>query len=131
MIPTSTGAAKAVALVLPELKGKLNGMAVRVPTPNVSIVDLVVELEKDVTAEEVNAAFKAAAEGDLKGILGYSEEPLVSGDYNGNPESSTIDALSTMVMEGSMVKVISWYDNESGYSHRVVDLAKFIAAKGL
>ncbi|WP_078378972.1 type I glyceraldehyde-3-phosphate dehydrogenase [Sutcliffiella halmapala] len=131
IIPTTTGAAKAVSLVLPELKGKLNGGAMRVPTPNVSLVDLVAELDKDVTAEEVNAAFKAAAEGDLKGILGYSEEPLVSGDYNGNPESSTIDALSTMVMEGSMVKVISWYDNESGYSHRVVDLAKFIASKGL
>ena len=131
IIPTSTGAAKAVSLVLPELKGKLNGGAMRVPTPNVSLVDLVAELDKDVTAEEVNAAFKAAAEGELKGILGYSEEPLVSGDYNGNPDSSTIDALSTMVMEGSMVKVISWYDNESGYSHRVVDLAKYIASKGL
>ena len=131
IIPTTTGAAKAVSLVLPELKGKLNGGAMRVPTPNVSLVDLVAELDKDVTAEEVNAAFKEAAEGDLKGILGYSEEPLVSGDYNGNPDSSTIDALSTMVMEGNMVKVISWYDNESGYSHRVVDLAKYIAAKGL
>ena len=131
IIPTSTGAAKAVSLVLPELKGKLNGGAMRVPTPNVSLVDLVAELNTDVTAEEVNAAFKAAAEGDLKGILGYSEEPLVSGDYNGSPESSTIDALSTMVMEGSMVKVISWYDNESGYSHRVLDLAAFMAAKGL
>ncbi|MGD7053068.1 type I glyceraldehyde-3-phosphate dehydrogenase [Sutcliffiella horikoshii] len=131
IIPTTTGAAKAVSLVLPELKGKLNGGAMRVPTPNVSLVDLVAELDKDVTAEEVNAAFQAAAEGELKGILGYSEEPLVSGDYNGNPESSTIDALSTMVMEGNMVKVISWYDNESGYSHRVVDLAKYIAAKGL
>ncbi|KPB04635.1 type I glyceraldehyde-3-phosphate dehydrogenase [Bacillus sp. CHD6a] len=131
IIPTTTGAAKAVSLVLPELKGKLNGGAMRVPTPNVSLVDLVAELDKDVTAEEVNAAFKAAAEGELQGILGYSEEPLVSGDYNGNPESSTIDALSTMVMEGNMVKVISWYDNESGYSHRVVDLAKYIAAKGL
>ena len=131
IIPTSTGAAKAVSLVLPELKGKLNGGAMRVPTPNVSLVDLVAELNTDVTAEEVNAAFKAAAEGDLKGILGYSEEPLVSGDYNGSPESSTIDALSTMVMEGSMVKVISWYDNESGYSHRVLDLAVYMAAKGL
>lgn len=131
IIPTTTGAAKAVSLVLPELKGKLNGGAMRVPTPNVSLVDLVVELEKDVTAEEVNAAFKAASEGELKGILGYSEEPLVSGDYNGNPYSSTIDALSTMVMEGSMVKVISWYDNETGYSHRVVDLVDYIAQKGL
>lgn len=127
IIPTSTGAAKAVSLVLPELKGKLNGGAMRVPTPNVSLVDLVAELNKDVTAEDVNAALKEAAEGDLKGILGYSEEPLVSGDYNGNANSSTIDALSTMVMEGSMVKVISWYDNESGYSNRVVDLAAYIA----
>lgn len=131
MIPTTTGAAKAVALVLPELKGKLNGGAVRVPTPNVSMVDLVAELGKDVTVEEVNAALKEAAEGELKGILGYSELPLVSGDYNGNPDSSTIDALSTMVMEGNMVKVISWYDNESGYSNRVVDLVDYIASKGL
>ncbi len=131
IIPTTTGAAKAVALVLPELKGKLNGGAMRVPTPNVSLVDLVAELDKNVTAEEVNAAFKEAAEGDLKGILAYSEEPLVSGDYNGNPASSTIDALSTMVMEDNMVKVISWYDNESGYSHRVVDLVEYIAKQGL
>ncbi|AND42121.1 MULTISPECIES: type I glyceraldehyde-3-phosphate dehydrogenase [Cytobacillus] len=131
IIPTTTGAAKAVSLVLPELKGKLNGGAMRVPTPNVSLVDLVAELDKDVTAEEVNSALKAAAEGELKGILAYSEEPLVSGDYNGNPASSTIDALSTMVMEGSMVKVISWYDNESGYSNRVVDLVDYIAQKGL
>ncbi|ABV63711.1 MULTISPECIES: type I glyceraldehyde-3-phosphate dehydrogenase [Bacillus] len=131
IIPTSTGAAKAVSLVLPELKGKLNGGAMRVPTPNVSLVDLVAELNQDVTAEDVNAALKEAAEGELNGILGYSEEPLVSGDYNGNANSSTIDALSTMVMEGSMVKVISWYDNESGYSHRVVDLAAYIAKQGL
>lgn len=131
IIPTSTGAAKAVSLVLPELKGKLNGGAMRVPTPNVSLVDLVAELDKDVTVEEINAAFKKASEGELKGILGYSEEPLVSSDYNGNAYSSTIDALSTMVMEGSMVKVISWYDNESGYSNRVVDLVDFIAKKGL
>ncbi|HYK71574.1 MAG TPA: type I glyceraldehyde-3-phosphate dehydrogenase [Pseudoneobacillus sp.] len=131
IIPTSTGAAKAVSLVLPELKGKLNGGAMRVPTPNVSLVDLVAELDKDVTVDEINSALKAAAEGDLKGILYYSEEPLVSSDYNGSPASSTIDALSTMVMEGSMVKVISWYDNESGYSHRVVDLVDYIANKGL
>lgn len=131
MIPTSTGAAKAVALVLPELKGKLNGMAMRVPTPNVSVVDLVAELEKDVTAEEVNAALKAAAEGPLKGILDYSELPLVSSDYNGKTSSSTIDALSTMVLEGNMVKVLSWYDNEVGYSNRVVDLVGYIASKGL
>lgn len=103
----------------------------RVPTPNVSLVDLVAELDKEVTVEDVNNALKEVAEGDLKGILGYSEEPLVSGDYNGNINSSTIDALSTMVMEGNMVKVISWYDNESGYSNRVVDLAQYIAAKGL
>ncbi|UCZ52625.1 type I glyceraldehyde-3-phosphate dehydrogenase [Bacillus shivajii] len=131
IIPTSTGAAKAVSLVLPELEGKLNGGAMRVPTPNVSLVDLVAELDKDVTADEVNAAFKEAAEGELNGVLAYSEEPLVSGDYNGNPSSSTIDSLSTMVMEGNMVKVISWYDNEAGYSHRVVDLVEYIAKQGL
>jgi glyceraldehyde 3-phosphate dehydrogenase len=131
MIPTTTGAAKAVALVLPELKGKLNGGAVRVPTANVSLVDLVAELDKEVTVEEVNAALKEAAEGELKGILGFSEEPLVSIDYNGNTNSSTIDALSTMVMDGNMVKVLSWYDNETGYSNRVVDLVDYIASKGL
>ncbi|MEI5907682.1 type I glyceraldehyde-3-phosphate dehydrogenase [Bacillus spongiae] len=131
IIPTTTGAAKAVALVLPELKGKLNGMAMRVPTPNVSVVDLVAEIDKTVTAEEINAAFKEAAEGELKGILEYSEEPLVSRDYNGNAASSTIDALSTMVLEDNMVKVLSWYDNESGYSNRVVDLVDYIASKGL
>jgi glyceraldehyde 3-phosphate dehydrogenase len=130
MIPTTTGAAKAVALVLPELKGKLNGMAMRVPTANVSIVDLVAELDKDVTVEEVNAALKAAAEGELKGILDYSELPLVSSDFNGRTVSSTVDALSTMVLEGNMVKVLSWYDNEVGYSNRVVDLVDFIAKKG-
>ncbi|MDX8360643.1 MULTISPECIES: type I glyceraldehyde-3-phosphate dehydrogenase [Bacillaceae] len=131
IIPTTTGAAKAVSLVLPELKGKLNGMAMRVPTPNVSLVDLVAEVDKEVTAEEINAAFKQASEGDLKGILNYSEEPLVSGDYNGDPASSTIDSLSTMVMEGNLVKVVSWYDNESGYSHRVVDLIDYMVSKGL
>jgi glyceraldehyde 3-phosphate dehydrogenase len=131
MIPTSTGAAKAVALVLPELKGKLNGMAMRVPTPNVSIVDLVMELDKDVTAEDVNAALRTAAEGPLKGILAYSDLPLVSTDYNGSTASSTIDALSTMVLEGNMVKVLSWYDNEVGYSNRVVDLCDYLAQKGL
>ncbi len=131
IIPTTTGAAKAVALVLPELKGKLNGMAMRVPTPNVSVVDLVAELGKNVTVEEVNAAFKEAAEGELKGILAYSEEPLVSRDYNHTTVSSTIDALSTMVIEGNMVKVISWYDNEFGYSNRVVDLVEYIASKDL
>ncbi|MDN4072148.1 type I glyceraldehyde-3-phosphate dehydrogenase [Fictibacillus terranigra] len=131
IIPTTTGAAKAVSLVLPELKGKLNGMAMRVPTPNVSLVDLVAELDKEVSAEEINSALKEAAEGPLKGILGYSDEPLVSTDYNGNTNSSTVDGLSTMVMEGNMVKVISWYDNETGYSSRVVDLIDFIAKKGL
>lgn len=131
MIPTTTGAAKAVSLVLPELKGKLNGMAIRVPTPNVSLVDLVAELDKEVTAEEVNAALKEAAEGELKGILAYNELPLVSRDYNGASVSSTVDGLSTMVMEGNMVKVLSWYDNETGYSSRVVDLVDYIGKKGL
>ncbi len=127
MIPTTTGAAKAVALVLPQLKGKLNGFAVRVPTPNVSMVDLTVELDKDVTAEEVNAALKKASQQELKGILAYSDEPLVSIDYNHNPHSSIVDGLSTMVMEGNLVKVLSWYDNEWGYSNRVVDLVNYIA----
>ena len=131
IIPTTTGAAKAVSLVLPELKGKLNGFAMRVPTKNVSVVDLVAELDQEVTAEQVNEALRNAAEGELKGILNYSEEPLVSVDYNGDPHSSTIDALSTMVLEGNMVKVVSWYDNEWGYSNRVVDLASYIAGKGL
>ncbi len=131
IIPTTTGAAKAVALVLPELKGRLNGFTLRVPTPNVSITDLVVEVEKPTSVEEVNAALKAASEGELKGILGYSEAPLVSKDYNGDPRSSIIDALSTMVVDGSLVKVISWYDNEWGYSNRVVDLVAFIAKKGI
>lgn len=127
MIPTTTGAAKAVAKVLPQLKGKLNGMAVRVPTPTVSMVDLVCELKKDVTVEEVNAAFKKYAEGELKGILGYSEEPLVSADYRGDIRSSIVDGLSTMVMGTRMVKVISWYDNEFGYSNRLADLTKYVA----
>ncbi|MEK0312244.1 type I glyceraldehyde-3-phosphate dehydrogenase [Cohnella sp. 56] len=131
IIPSTTGAAKAVSLVLPELKGKLNGMSFRVPTPNVSVTDLVAEVKGNVTVDEVNAALKAAADGPLKGILNYSDEPLVSSDYNGDPASSTIDALSTMVVEGNMVKVVSWYDNEWGYSNRVVDLAKYIASKGL
>ena len=131
IIPTTTGAAKAVALVLPELKGKLNGFAMRVPTPNVSITDLVVELDKPVTAEAINDALKKAAGGELKGIMAFSEEPLVSKDFNGNPHSSIVDGLSTMVVEGSMAKVVSWYDNEWGYSNRVVDLIKYISAKGL
>lgn len=131
IIPTTTGAAKAVALVLPELKGKLNGFAMRVPTPNVSVVDLVVTLDKTTTAEEINAALKAAAEGQLKGSMAYCDKPLVSKDFNGNPHSSIIDALSTMVIEGTMAKVVSWYDNEWGYSNRVVDLVAYIASKGL
>jgi glyceraldehyde 3-phosphate dehydrogenase len=131
IIPSSTGAAKAVSLVLPELKGLLNGMAMRVPTPNVSVTDLVAELKVNVTVDQVNAAFKEASEGPLKGILNYSVEPLVSSDYNGDPASSTIDALSTMVVGDNMVKVISWYDNEWGYSNRVVDLVSYIAGKGL
>ena len=131
IIPSSTGAAKAVSLVLPELKGKLNGMAFRVPTPNVSVTDLVVEVSKSTTVDEVNSVLKQAADNRLKGIMNYSDEPLVSSDYNGDPASSTIDALSTMVVEGNMVKVVSWYDNEWGYSNRVVDLAAYIAAKGL
>ncbi len=122
MIPTSTGAAKAVSLVLPELKGKLDGMAVRVPTPNVSVVDLVVELEKDATAEEINGALKKASEGSMKGILQFCTEPLVSKDFNGNAHSSIVDALSTSVIGNRLVKVLSWYDNEWGFSSRMVDL---------
>ncbi|MGF7186734.1 glyceraldehyde 3-phosphate dehydrogenase [Desulfitispora alkaliphila] len=129
IIPTTTGAAKAVALVLPELKGKLNGFAMRVPTPNVSVVDLVVEVEKEVSVEEVNNVLKEQAQSELKGVLAYSELPLVSMDYNGNPNSSIVDALSTMVMEGNMVKVVSWYDNEWGYSNRVVDLVKYVGER--
>lgn len=129
MIPTSTGAAKATALVLPELEGKLDGMAIRVPTPNVSVVDLVAELDQDTSAEAVNAAFEEAAEGPLKGILAISDEPLVSVDYTGSPYSSIVDGLSTAVMGGRMVKVLSWYDNEWGYSTRVVDLVGFIGAR--
>ena len=129
MIPTTTGAAKAVALVLPELKGKLDGMAIRVPTPNVSLIDLVVETEKRTTVEEVNNTLKSAAEGKMKGILEYCDLPLVSRDFNGNPASSIVDALSTAVMDGNMVKVLSWYDNEWGYSNRIFDLVTYIATK--
>lgn len=131
MIPTTTGAAIAVSKVLPQLKGKLDGFSMRVPTPNVSCVDLVVELDKDVTTDSINAALKEASEGELKGILAYNELPLVSIDYNGNPASSTIDGLSTMVMEGRMAKVVSWYDNEIGYSTRLMDLALYIAKQGI
>ncbi|MCK6258018.1 glyceraldehyde-3-phosphate dehydrogenase [Fictibacillus sp. KIGAM418] len=128
IIPTSTGAAKAISKVLPHLTGKLNGMALRVPTPNVSLVDLVVDLKTDVTEEMVNEALRTASEGALNGILGYSEQPLVSIDYNGNENSSIIDGLSTMVIENKKVKVLAWYDNEWGYSCRVVDLAGLVAA---
>ena len=127
MIPSTTGAAKAVAEVIPELKGKLHGTAVRVPTPNVSLVDLTVELEKSATAEEINAAFKKAAEGSLKGILQYSDEPTVSIDYNGNPHSSIFDATNTFVVDGNFAKVFAWYDNEWGFSNRMVDMAKFLS----
>lgn len=128
MIPTSTGAAKAVSLVLPELEGKLTGFAIRVPTPTVSLVDLTVELEKNVTAEEVNEVMKEAAEGELKGILAYSDEPLVSIDFQGDPHSSILDADSTYAID-NLVKVASWYDNEWGYSERIADLAKLVATK--
>jgi len=127
MIPTTTGAAKAVSLVLPELKGKLDGMAIRVPTPNVSVVDLVASLKKKTDVDKVNAALKKASKGALKGILGYCEEPLVSIDFNGNVLSSIVDAGCTKVIDGNMVKVLSWYDNEAGFSQRVVDLFKLIA----
>jgi glyceraldehyde 3-phosphate dehydrogenase len=131
MIPTTTGAAKAVSLVLPQLKGKLDGLAVRVPTPNVSLVDLVVTTEKDTSVAEVNAALKAAANGPLKGIMIFCELPLVSKDFNGNPASSIVDSLTTTVIGGNMVKVMSWYDNEWGYSNRVVDLVSYLIVKGI
>ncbi|MBN2015034.1 MAG: type I glyceraldehyde-3-phosphate dehydrogenase [Candidatus Altiarchaeota archaeon] len=129
MVPTTTGAAAAVSLVLPQLKGKLDGVAIRVPTPNVSLVDLVVETEKDVTKEAVNNAIKKAADGELKGILGYSDEPLVSIDFNGDPRSSIFDTQSTMVLDKNLLKVFSWYDNEWGYSNRMVDLAAYVSKK--
>ncbi|KJH70587.1 type I glyceraldehyde-3-phosphate dehydrogenase [Aliterella atlantica] len=129
IVPTSTGAAKAVALVLPELKGKLNGVALRVPTPNVSMVDLVIQVEKHTFAEEVNQVLQEAAENSLKGILEYSDLPLVSSDYKGHDASSIVDASLTMVMGNDMVKVMAWYDNEWGYSQRVVDLAELVATK--
>ena len=128
IIPTTTGAAAAVSLVLPELKGKLNGFSVRVPVPTVSMVDVVFEVDRPTTAEEVNALLKAASEGPMKGYLGYSDEPLVSSDYIADPRSSIVDSLSTMVID-NMVKVIAWYDNEWGYSERVVDLARLVATK--
>ena len=131
MIPTTTGAAKAVSLVLPELKGKLDGMAIRVPTPNVSIVDFVAEVEKETSVDEVNTMFQEAARGSLKGILRYEEAPLVSVDFNGNDASSIIDSQSTKVIDGRLVKVLAWYDNEWGYSSRVRDLLKLIVKQGL
>ncbi len=131
MIPTSTGAAKAVALVIPDLKGKFDGISVRVPTPNVSLVDVVMNVEKETSTEEVNNVLKAAANGPLKGILAFSEEPLVSIDFKGNSNSSIVDADNTKVIGGTCIKVLSWYDNEWGYSCRVRDLVKFIAAKGM
>jgi glyceraldehyde 3-phosphate dehydrogenase len=131
MIPTTTGAAKALSLVIPELKGKLDGLSIRVPTPNVSLVDLVVEVEKDTTKEEVNMAMKEASEGKLNGILEYCDKPLVSKDFNGNPRSSIFDSGLTYVVDKRLVKVLSWYDNEWGYSSRVVDLIEYIAGKGL
>ena len=131
MIPTSTGAAKAIGLVMPNLKGKLDGYAMRVPTPDVSVVDLVVVVRQKTTTEEVNAALKAAAEGELKGILEYTADPVVSTDMLRNPNSSIVDAGLTKVMDGDLVKVVAWYDNEWGYSSRVVDLIAFLAQKGL
>ena len=129
-IPTATGAAKAIGLVLPQLQGKMHGIAIRVPTPNVSLVDLVAELEKVVTVKDVNAALKKAAEGELRGILGFVEEELVSVDFNGNPLSSIVDGPSTSVIDGTMVKVLAWYDNEWGYSCRVRDLVLYIGKRG-
>jgi glyceraldehyde 3-phosphate dehydrogenase len=131
MIPTTTGAAKAIGLVMPELKGKLDGYAMRVPTPNVSVVDLVAVLGKNTTTEEVNAALKEAANNGLKGILAYTEDPVVSSDMMHNPNSSIVDAGMTKVLDGNLAKVVSWYDNEWGYSCRVVDLIAFLAKKGL
>ncbi|NLX43493.1 MAG: aldehyde dehydrogenase, partial [Chloroflexi bacterium] len=130
IVPTSTGAARAVSLVIPDLKGKFDGFSLRVPTPTVSIVDFVAELEKDVTVEELIAAFDKAAEGELKGILGVSHEPLVSTDFQGDTRSSIIDADSCAVIGGNMAKIVSWYDNEWGYSNRLADLISFIGKKG-
>jgi glyceraldehyde 3-phosphate dehydrogenase len=131
IVPTSSGAAKALHLVIPDLKGKFDGISVRVPTPNVSLVDVVIEVEKQTSAEEVNRAFKDAANEELSGILAFSEEPLVSVDFKRNPNSSIVDAEYTKVIGGRMLKVLSWYDNEWGYSCRVRDLIKYIAGKGL
>jgi glyceraldehyde 3-phosphate dehydrogenase len=131
IVPTSTGAAKAIGLVMPELKGKLHGISLRVPTPTVSVVDLVVNLRKSTTVDDVNGALKKAADGPMNGFLVFCDEPLVSSDFRGNPASSIVDALSTVVLDGKMAKVLSWYDNEWGYSCRVADLAMLMAEKGL
>jgi glyceraldehyde 3-phosphate dehydrogenase len=131
MIPTTTGAAKAIGLVMPELKGKLDGYSMRVPTPDVSVVDLVAVTARPTSAEEVNAAFKAAADGPMKGILAYTDDPVVSTDMLHNPNSSIVDGQMTKVLDGNLLKVVSWYDNEWGYSSRVVDLIAFLAEKGL
>ncbi|MDO8636808.1 MAG: type I glyceraldehyde-3-phosphate dehydrogenase, partial [Dehalococcoidia bacterium] len=131
IIPTTTGAARAVTQVIPELQGRIHGLAFRVPVPTVSVVDFVADLNKEVTVEQVNQAFQTAAEGPLSGILEYCQEELVSMDFKGNPASSIIDSLSTMVLGGNMVKVIAWYDNEWGYSCRLADLAAYVAKKGL
>ena len=130
LIPTTTGAARVVGVVIPELKGKLDGMAVRVPTPTVSLVDFVADVKQKVTAEQVNQAFKAAAEGRLNGILEYCDEPLVSIDFRASSASSIVDSISTLVLDGDMVKVLAWYDNEWGYSCRLADLTRYVAAKG-
>ena len=131
MIPTSTGAAKAVGLVLPHLKGKLDVLSIRVPTPNVSVVDFTAVVNKSTTREEVNAALKTASETSLKGILGFTTEPLVSCDFNGDVRSSIIDSELTMVLEGTLVKIITWYDNESGFSNRMLDVSEYLASRGL
>jgi glyceraldehyde 3-phosphate dehydrogenase len=127
MIPSTTGAAKAIGEVIPELKGRLNGSAIRVPTPNVSLVDLTLSLKRSTTVEEINKAMKAAAEGPLKGVLQYDDQPTVSIDYNDNPHSSIFDSTQTQVIDGTFVKVFAWYDNEWGYSSRTVDVARFLA----
>jgi glyceraldehyde 3-phosphate dehydrogenase len=131
LIPSSTGAAKTVGVVFPELKGRIDGTSIRVPTPNVSIVDLSCQVEKETSVEEVNAAFKQAADGPLKGILEYNTELLVSKDFNGNPHSSILDSTMTAVIDKTLVKAFGWYDNEWGYSNRVVDLVEYLAKKGL
>ena len=129
MIPTSTGAAKAVGLVLPEVAGKLDGIAIRVPTSDVSVVDLVAEIDRDATGDQINEAFRKAAEGPMKGVLQVCEEPLVSVDFQGNPHSSIVDALNTKVLDGNLIKVLAWYDNEWGYANRVVDVVEMVASK--